>query len=97
MTETTKASPQDVKRQLREMLDEIEGFRDTIKVRMHLAGMDLKQRWDHVDARFLKARDEIKSLREDARADLLAATRDGLYEIKKGLREVRDALDTKPH
>lgn len=97
MTDTKKLTPEDVRKQLRETIDELEGLRDTVKMRAHLASMELKKKWEQLDKRFLEARDEVKGLRDDARDDLLAAAREGLNEIKKGLREVRDGLDHKTH
>ena len=96
MAKTNDTSGADVKKQLHETLDELEGLRDTVRVRMHLAGMELKQKWDKLDTRFLALRDEVKSATKEARVELSEAARDGLVEVKKGLREVREALDAKP-
>ena len=97
MTETTKATGEDVRKQLREALDEVEGLRDAVRVRAHLLGMELKEKWEHLDRRFLEVRDVARAARDDVRGDLIAASRDGLAEIKKGLRELRDGLDSKRH
>ena len=95
MSQKTKASGDAVKTQLHDTLDELEGLRDTIRVRMHLGGMELKQKWDKLDKRFLALSDQVKSARDEAREELNEAARDGLLEVKKGLRELRTALDAK--
>jgi hypothetical protein len=68
---------------------ELEGLRDDIRVRIHLAGMELKQVWDDVDRRYLALRDAANG----AKADALERARHGLVGIRTELRDLRERLD----
>jgi hypothetical protein len=85
--------PHEVRKDVREALDELERLRDTVRVRVHLAGMELKRKWDELDRRFLAARDAVRDAEAGARGDLGAVTHEVVAEITRGIREVRQALD----
>jgi hypothetical protein len=73
----------------RRALVELEGMRDDIRVRIHLAGMELKQAWDDLDRRYLALRDVATTAKDEA----LTKARRGLVEIRKELRDMRTTLD----
>jgi hypothetical protein len=70
-------------------LVELEGVRDDVRVRIHLAGMELKNVWNDLDKRYLALRDVAMHAKDDA----LTKARNGLMEVRKELHDLRGRLD----
>jgi hypothetical protein len=70
-------------------LTELEGIRDDVRVRIHLAGMELKNVWSDLDKRYLALRDVATHAKDDA----LTKARNGLMEIRNELHDLRGRLD----
>lgn len=94
MTEPTP-SVHTLRTQMEETRTELEELRDTLRVRAHLAGMEVKQRLDELEERFHATSESLKQLRDDARSELLGAAHAGLTEVRKGVRQLRSSLDAK--
>jgi hypothetical protein len=77
----------ELKKDLRRMLDDLATVRDEIRVDLHLAGMDLKDRWNKLEAELLKAEEGFgRDLSENAKkalADLTERAQKLRAEIKK--------------
>ncbi len=73
----------------RTAIGELEGIRDELRVRAHLAGMEIKDAWDDLDTRYLALRD----LAEGARDEAVTKARKGLVEIRKELHALRARID----
>lgn len=71
------------------IMSELEGLRDDLRVRIHLAGMELKKRWDDIDRRYLSLYDNAKA----STADVRDKARRGLLEIRNELQDLRDRVD----
>jgi NAD dependent epimerase/dehydratase family enzyme len=69
---------EELRRQLEGILAELQTVRDEIRVRIHLAGMELKDKWKELEARveeIERARPEATQKLHDAAADLREAFR----------------------
>lgn len=66
---------------LEEILADVKTLRDRIKVKLHLAGMEVKDAYEKLEPRLHTLEQEVKAKGEEAREDL-----------EKALHEVRDAL-----
>jgi hypothetical protein len=74
----------EVRRQLEGILAELTTVRDEIRVRIHLAGMELKDRWSELETRIV----EIEQQRPEATQKL----RDAAAELRDAFRGLRDKL-----
>ena len=76
-------------------LDELRRVRDELKVRIHLAKADAKDRWDKLEQQFhrleAKAR-QISQVSEEPLRDVRDAARLLIDEIRDGYRRIREAL-----
>lgn len=89
-TRAPSIPPQDeIRRQLREMLDELATLRDELRVRAHLASMEARQELDRVDQQFDELRDRVAH----ARGDALEAAVNGLGEVRATLKQVRARIE----
>lgn len=70
-------------------LAELEGMRDDVGLRVHLAGMELKNAWGDLDKRYLALRDVATHAKDEA----LTKARTGLMDIRKELHDLRMKLD----
>jgi hypothetical protein len=82
-----------VREELTEVQSEIAELRDTLRLRAHLAGLEVKQRLDELETRFYATRQLAHQIRDDARDDLVSAAHAGLAEVKKGVRQIRASLE----
>ncbi len=72
MSQTTD----DLRQQLNKSLDELKHLRDEIRVKLHLASMDAKSRWEKLEPRFTEAEQHVRDAGERARhavADVIKA------------------------
>ena len=74
---------------LQAALTELEGIRDDVRVRVHLAGMELKSVWSDLDRRYLALRDVALSAKDEA----VTKAKKGLTEIRHELHDFRARLD----
>jgi len=75
--------------QIRHTLDELRTLRDQIRVDVHLAGMEAKQRWnDDIEPRVFRAEQLAREVSE--------TTRKALDEALASARSFRDSMK-KPH
>ena len=79
----------ELKTKLVATLSEIEGVRDDLRVRIHLAGMDLRDAWAKLDARH----GELTTLMWHERDGALAALDQGLSDLREELHTLRTKLD----
>ena len=88
-TTTNKTPTAEVRKELDAMVLELEKMRDEVRVKLHLAGMDLKTAWDKLDPEYLRLRDGVR----DAKDDTVHAMRDAMAEIRKGFSTLRAKID----
>lgn len=69
---------------VQQALDKLQGIRDEIRVRLHLASLDLKQQWDSLDPQVA----EVEKLAKDAGE----TAREKLGELTAKFSELRDSL-----
>jgi chaperonin cofactor prefoldin len=74
----------EVKRQLESILAELQTIRDEGRVRLHLAGMELKDRWRELETRL----DDIESQRPEATQKL----RNAAAELRDAFRALREKI-----
>lgn len=76
-----------LKDEVRETLDTLTTLRDEIRVQVHLAGMDAKQRWDELEQDV----ERVQRAAMDASEKSLHALRDTLLEFQQTLQASREA------
>ena len=78
----------ELKAELKKLQDDLEGIAGEIKVKVHLAGMDVKDAWSDLEP---KIRDfERKATRT---ADTTVAEMKGLaHDLRKRARRIKDSL-----
>ena len=69
---------------VQQALTKLQGVRDEIRVRLHLASLDLKQQWDALDPQVA----EVEKMAHDAGE----TAREKLAELTKKFSELRDSL-----
>lgn len=75
---------EEVRRQLESILAELQTIRDEIRVRAHLAGMDLKDTWKELETRI----EEFERQRPEA----IQKVYDTAAELRDAFRALRDKL-----
>lgn len=73
---------------IRQLLDQIGQTRDELRVKLHLAEMNLKQEWDQLEEK-LRGIAKIEELKDEARLEAHLAK----MEAKDELDEMRKTLD----
>jgi chromosome segregation ATPase len=74
----------EIRGQIEVILSELQTIRDEIRVRIHLAGMELKDSWKDVESR-------IEEL-EQQRPEATQKVRDVAAELRDAFRSLRDKL-----
>jgi chromosome segregation ATPase len=74
----------EIRRQIEVILSELQTIRDEIRVRIHLAGMELKDSWKDVESRI----EELERQRPEATQKV----RDVAAELRDAFRSLRDKL-----
>lgn len=77
-----------IREELKGELEELKRIRDEVRVKLHLAGQDLKDSWKDLEPRIEKLEQRAKSEGEHV-AD---ATTTLASDLKKALRDFRDRL-----
>jgi hypothetical protein len=78
-----------------EEIEELRRVRDELRVQMHLARQEAKERWDHLEKRWQSLESRLKVVREGSReslSDIGDAAKALVEEIKNGYRHVRNLL-----
>ena len=75
----------EIRRQIDAIVAELQTFRDEVRVRIHLAGMDLKDTWKDVESRI----EELERQKPEATQKV----RDAAAELRRAYRSLRDKLD----
>ena len=84
----------DVKQQLQQGLSELSTVRDEIRVKMHLARMDAKVRWnEELEPRFFEMERQIKEWGEKTADQAGALLGKALGEITESYHRFRDSLE----
>ena len=78
----------DFQKQLREGLEELRTLRDEIRVKMHLAGMEAKERWKALEPRFEQIEGEVREATDSATEQLRGA----LDELRESFKKLRSKL-----
>ena len=76
-------------------IDELRRLRDELKVRIHLAKADAKDRWEELEHRFRRLESkghQIAQASEEPLRDVRDAAKLLIDEIREGYRRIRDAL-----
>lgn len=81
MSQTTD----ELKTELKRSLDVLATMRDEVRVRVHLAGMEVKDQWRELEK-------ELSQAQETASKAASAATKSALDETLKKLHAFRDSL-----
>lgn len=82
----------DLQQQLRRALDDLKTMRDEIKVRLHLAGMEAKTRWNEdLEPRLAEIEGQIKGAGER----VSEAARTSLGELTEAVKGFRASLQDK--
>jgi hypothetical protein len=77
-------STTDLKNDIQKSLDHMRTLRDEIRVKIHLAGMDVKDEWNHLEPQLEQV--------ERAASEFSEATRHAVSETVKRLTKLRSSL-----
>ncbi len=83
------ATQSETKKQLKAMRDDLEQLRDTIRVKLHLGAMDVRDRFEELEP-------EVKAFErraEKVTGEVSGELREGWAHLKKALEHIRDELD----
>lgn len=83
----------DIEQQVRELAEDVKRLRDELRVRLHLAGLDARKRWDEMAPSRNLAQQLADGAGETSRRKL-SELRDGLREL---LERVRRDDDDRQH
>jgi hypothetical protein len=65
----------ELKKELEKSLTKLQTLRDEVRVRLHLAGMDLKQQWDKLEPQLEQVEKKAGEVSEEARTVLSEAVK----------------------
>jgi hypothetical protein len=74
-----------LKRDIKGGLEDLATLRDEIRLKVHLAGMEIKDEWRKLEPQLLEV--------EQAAAKVSEATREALHDAVARLRKLRDRLN----
>lgn len=77
----------DLKADLSKSLEHLQTLRDEVRVKLHLAGLDAKQRWEKLEP-------QIEAAIQHARGDLSDAARKAIRESAEALQKLKDSLSS---
>lgn len=84
-----KSQDDDLRHQLGRGLDELRRLRDEVRLDMHLASMDAKDKWRELEPRVMDA--------ENLAKDITEASRKALQEVIDSVRRFRESLSPPHH
>lgn len=73
MNQTVTDLTNDLKSEVTQGLERLQTLRDEVRVRLHLAGMDVKDRWNELEPHLLDAEHAAQQFSEASRAKLTQA------------------------
>ena len=79
---------QELREQIDKALAELAAIRDDLRVRIHLASLDAKAKWNELEGRLLNLQKQIG----DATESGLHKLRDAIVELKNAFRSLHDSL-----
>jgi chromosome segregation ATPase len=82
----------DVRKQFDHDLAELKKMRDEIRVKLHLAGMEVKERWKQLEPKL----EEIERRVEAGSEEILGATTRMFEEVGRAFREIGERFIRKP-
>lgn len=74
----------DIEQQVRELADDVKRLRDELRVRLHLAGMDARKKWNEMEP----GRAHVQQLAQDVGE----GSRRKLSELRDALRELLERV-----
>ncbi len=74
-----------LKRDIKGGLDDLATLRDEIRLKVHLAGMEIKDEWRKLEPQLLEV--------EQAAAKVTEATREALHDAVAKLKKLRDKMN----
>jgi hypothetical protein len=83
---------EDMRKQFEHDLAELKKMRDEIRVKLHLAGMEVKERWKQLEPKL----EEIERKVEAGSEDILGATTKLFEDVGRAFREIGERLVRKP-
>jgi len=73
--------------ELNTTLDELRTLRDEVRLQLHLAGMDAKDKWNR------EIEPKLFSMEKEVERDVGTATRTALHELAESMKEFRQKLE----
>ena len=86
MSDTTNQ----LKDELKKGLSQLQTLRDEVRVRLHLASMDIKSQWDKLEPQLLDVEKEVEAKAEKASE----ATKTMVSDAVKRLQKFRESLQS---
>ncbi len=80
-----------LKHELEMTLDEVRKLAGEIRVQLHLAGMDAKDKWNR------ELEPKLFSLEKNMEREISDATHEGLRDLRKAFRDFRESLAKQRH
>jgi CBS domain-containing protein len=83
------------RKRMQDELDALRRVRDELRVQIHLAKAEAKERWDALEHKFREAEEKARLVARESEKplhDVGAALRNLLHEIREGYRQIRKAL-----
>jgi CBS domain-containing protein len=83
------------RKRMQDELDALRRVRDELRVQIHLAKAEAKERWDALEHKFHEAEEKARLVARESEKplhDVGAALRNLLHEIREGYRQIRKAL-----
>jgi len=76
---------------IREEIDELQRIRDELRLKLHLGGAELKQRWERVEQRWPQIEERLSSAGTKA-DDAADALRSVLHDVRAAYDELRKEI-----
>lgn len=88
----TDGTSSDLKKNLKDGLADLTQLKDEIRVKVHLAGMDVKDEWKRLEPRVNELEVKAKSAVEKAADEVAHGTREALDEVIDAMRKLRGSM-----
>jgi hypothetical protein len=76
---------------IREEIDELQRMRDELKLKLHLGGAEVKQRWERVEQRWPQIEERLRHAGGKA-DDAANALRSVLHDVRAAYQELRKEI-----
>jgi hypothetical protein len=84
MSETTNRAAAELKDEVKKGLEQLTTLRDEVRVRLHLAGMEVKDEWNKLEPHLFDVEQSAKEATESSRRALAEAV-DRLKKLRESL------------